>query len=242
VIRKRLSAALLGTILSLASVAVSAPAQAAPDDPDKIVGGRQVTQTYSFLVHVPGGCTGVLIHSRWVATAQHCPTPAEVRVGSSNRTSGGTVARVDAFSNLAGLDLKLLRLSSAVAQAPAIIPTRPPVVNNVVRVMGWGQSCPTPGCAGGQVTIARERDQTVAIESRCSEGFIDSTNEMCINSSACFGDSGGPVIDFPDPAANLVYGVISRGDADDCSLAHTIAVDLTQQRARISAIVGVLPT
>nr|WP_230415608.1 snapalysin family zinc-dependent metalloprotease [Micromonospora tarapacensis] len=57
-----------------------------------VVGGRPATENYPWLVYT-SGCAGTLIKANRVVTAKHCPTPSSVRVGSTNRSSGGTAAR-----------------------------------------------------------------------------------------------------------------------------------------------------
>jgi hypothetical protein len=242
-VRKRLRVALLGAFTALGVLAAAAPAQA-------IVGGRQATETYPFLAHYSVGgleCSGALIKSDWIATSQHCFPEAvrgavfTVRVGSNNRTSGGTTRRSLSVTLMTGLDLALVRLSSPVSQAPVPIAASPPLINNVVRVIGWGQTCGTPGC-GGLQNVARERDAVVTFENRCNSGFIDGTFEMCATTAGCYGDSGGPAVRSPNFDGNwFLHGIISRGTTEDCTLSNTIAVDMAVQRDLIASIVGGLP-
>jgi snapalysin len=236
VVLRKLSVGLQGAIVALGLLVAAAPAQA-------IVGGREVTETYPFLAHLSTGCGAVLIKSDWVVTAGHC-VPAgnpriSVRVGSRNKNSGGTSRQaVQAYVHR-GVDFALLRLESPVSQAPVVIASSPPLINNVVRVIGWGQTC--ANCGG--TTVARERDTVVTFENRCSPGGIDGVNELCTTAAACFGDSGGPMVRSPDVDGNwFLHGVVRGGDNADCAVGHTIGIDLAIQRATIGAVVGGLPT
>src|SRR5690606_27901249 len=87
-----------------------------------VVNARPATEDYPWLVYT-SGCTATLIKSNWVVTAKHCSTPSSVRVGSINRTSGGTVVRVSRAVNHPSIDVKLLQLASSVSYAPAPIPS-----------------------------------------------------------------------------------------------------------------------
>lgn len=105
-----------------------------------VVGGRPATENYPWLVYT-SGCTGTLIKANWVVTAKHCSTPSSVRVGSTNRSSGGTVVGVSRAVNHPSIDVKLFQLSSSVSYAPAPIPTSSGAVGTATRIIGWGQTC-----------------------------------------------------------------------------------------------------
>ncbi|MFJ6197756.1 S1 family peptidase [Micromonospora sp. NPDC092111] len=208
-----------------------------------IVGGGTVTENYPWLVYV-SGCTGTLIKANWAVTAKHCSTPSSVRVGSTNRTSGGTVVSVSRAVNHPSIDVKLLQLASSVSYAPAPIPTTSGAVGTATRIIGWGQSCATPGC-GSAPTVARELDTSIVADSRCSG--IDATYEICTNNTggvagACYGDSGGPQVRKVNGVWNLI-GATSRAgnNSSTCATGPSIYEDLPSIRTWINTQVGGLP-
>jgi len=230
-------------------LAVSAFAAAATQESDPgpqvlVVNGRPATENYTFMVYV-AGCTGSLIKSDWAVTAKHCPTPRSVRVGSVDRTTGGTVATVSRAVSSPTIDVKLLQLTSPVAHAPAVIPSTSGPVGTATRIIGWGQTCAQVGC-GGAPAIAHEIDTSIVADNRC--GGIDGPSEICTDnnggtSGACYGDSGGPQVRNVDGAWNLI-GVTSRaGNSDStCATAPSIYGDLPAIRSWIDAQVSGLPT
>ena len=207
-----------------------------------IVGGRPA-QAYSFLVYV-SGCTGTLIKANWAVTARHCPTPASVRVGSANRTSGGTVVRVTRAVNSPTIDVKLLQLASSVTYAPAPIPTSSGAVGTATRIIGWGQTCPTRGCGSAPVN-ANELDTSIVTDSRCSG--INGPYEICTNntngnSGACYGDSGGPQVRMISGRWNLIGATSRSGNGSAvCATGPSIYGDLPSIRGWINTQVGGLP-
>jgi snapalysin len=244
---RRLSAALLGTVLAAGSLALGAPAQAAPapppDGPQMIVGGQQASQNYSFLVYT-SGCTGSLVKANWVVTAAHCPTPSSVRVGSVNRTSGGTVVRVNGAVSHPRADVKLLRLAGSVGQAPAPIPTSSGAVGSATRIIGWGQTCPVRG-ACSTPTVAQELDTSIVADSRCLG--IDGPVEICTDNpggdaGACYGDSGGPQVRMINGRWNLIGATSRSGNGNPvCATGPSIYGDLPSIRTWINSQVGGLP-
>ncbi|WP_033340533.1 S1 family peptidase [Catenuloplanes japonicus] len=224
------------------SAAVAAPASE-PDVGILVVGGRPATENYPFMVYV-SGCTGSLIKNNWAVTAAHCSTPSSVRVGSVNRTSGGTVVSVTRAITHPRIDVKLLQLGSAVSYAPAPIPTTSGAVGTATRIIGWGQTCPTPGC-GSVPAVANELDTSIVADSRCSS--IDASYEICTNNTngtagACYGDSGGPQVRSVGGVWQLI-GVTSRAgnNSSTCATAPSIYGDLPSIRAWVNTQVGGLP-
>ncbi|SCG55603.1 snapalysin [Micromonospora echinaurantiaca] len=208
-----------------------------------VVGGRPATENYPWMVYV-SGCTGTLIKANWAVTARHCSTPSSVRVGSVNRSSGGTVVRVTRAVNHPTIDVKLLQLASSVSYAPAPIPTTSGAVGTATRIIGWGQTCPTRGC-GGAPTVANELDTSIVSDSRCIG--INGPYEICTNntngnSGACYGDSGGPQVRRINGVWNLIGATSRSGNNNSvCATGPSIYGDLPSIRSWINTQVGGLP-
>jgi secreted trypsin-like serine protease len=234
------AAGLLGI---LAPTAAAAAPPTAPPPSTQVVGGRQASENYSFMVYV-SGCTGSLIKANWAVTAAHCPTPASVRVGSIDRASGGTVVGVRRAVTHPRIDVKLFELASSVTHAPAPIPTTSGAVGTATRIIGWGQTCPQQGC-GSAPRVANELDTSIVTDSRCSS--IDAAYEICTNNTngtagACYGDSGGPQVRLINGRWALI-GATSRAgnNSSVCATAPSIYGDLPSIRSWIDQQVGGLP-
>jgi len=209
-----------------------------------IVNGRPASENYSFMVYV-GGCTGSLIKANWAVTARHCPTPSSVRVGSVDRTRGGTVVRVVRGVNNPTIDVKLLQLATSVSHAPAPIPTASGAPGTATRIIGWGQTCPRRGC-GSAPAIANELDTSIVPDSRCRG--INGPGEICTNNTngnagACYGDSGGPEVRRIDGRWALIGATSRSGNGSSvCATGPSIYGDLTSIRSWINTQVGGLPS
>jgi snapalysin len=267
------AAALLTTALAAPAQAAPAPstagsaaataAQAGPTTPDpsptsvasrtqgrarvietRVVGGTPASQAYPFLTYV-GGCTGSLITANWVVTARHCPSPSTVRVGSTNSGSGGTVASVSRTVNHPAFDVKLLQLSTSVGQAPVVIASTSGPVGTATRIIGWGLTCPTRGCAANPTT-AHELDTSIVADSLCTAG-VNATYEICTgnpgNKGACYGDSGGPQVKKVNGVWQLIGATSRAGDGGaTCAVTPSIYTDLPALRSWITRQVGTLPS
>ncbi|SCL34665.1 snapalysin [Micromonospora nigra] len=208
-----------------------------------VVGGRPATENYPWMVYT-SGCTGTLIKANWVVTAKHCPTPSSVRVGSVNRTSGGTVVRVIRAVNNPTIDVKLMQLASSVSYAPASIPTTSGAVGTATRIIGWGQTCAPRGC-GSAPTVAHELDTSIVSDTRCLG--INGRYEICTNntngnSGACYGDSGGPQVRRINGVWHLIGATSRAGNNNStCATGPSIYGDLPSIRTWINSQVGGLP-
>ncbi|MEV1146466.1 snapalysin family zinc-dependent metalloprotease [Micromonospora sp. NPDC049799] len=208
-----------------------------------VVGGRPATENYPWLVYT-SGCTGTLVKANWVVTARHCSTPSSVRVGSVNRTSGGTVVGVTRSVSHPTIDVKLLQLSSSVGYAPAPIPSTSGAVGTATRIIGWGLTCPYRGC-GSAPTVAHELDTSIVSDSRCIG--INGPYEICTNntggnSGACYGDSGGPQVRKINGVWNLIGATSRSGNNNStCATGPSIYGDLPSIRSWINTQVGGLP-
>lgn len=247
-------------LVAAASLALPAPASAAPaaestpahsatasstdDIGVQVVNGRPATENYPFLVYT-SGCTGSLIKANWVVTAKHCSNPSTVRVGSVNRTSGGTVVSVVRVVNHPTIDVKLFQLGSSVSYAPAPIPTSSGAVGTATRIIGWGLTCPVRGC-GSAPTIAYELDTSIVSDSSCLG--INGPYEICTNNpngnaGACYGDSGGPQVRMINGRWHLIGATSRAGNGNPvCATGPSIYSDLTAIRSWINTQVGGLPS
>ncbi|GAA4428912.1 S1 family peptidase [Actinokineospora soli] len=252
---------LLVGLVAAAATAFAAPTASAADGPVSplIVGGHDATQTYSFMVSLQsttGGhfCGGSLIKADWVVTAAHCvsgrtPASTQVRVGTTNRTSGGTVAKVSRIivhpSYRTTADIALVQLSTAVTEAPVRIAATSGAVGTATRIIGWGQTCPVRGGCGAPITL-QELDTSIVADNLCKGGRIDGATEICTENpggtaGACYGDSGGPQIKAVAGGWELI-GATSRagGRTSTCAVDPSIYSDVPAYRTWITGYTGAL--
>lgn len=228
----------------------------------KIVGGTNATQTYSFMGSIQdrrGGhhCGTTLISSDWAVTAGHCvldenqqpvdPSLMVLRFGSNDRSSGGQVVGVSKivvhpeYPSQGTHDIALMQLANPVPLAPAKIAGASPQPGTIVRLLGWGQTCPQPGCQQNAPRILQQLDVRV-LSAGCTAGF-DPSFELCLtgttNRTACYGDSGGPAL-VNTPSGVALVGATSRGGSDNpvCGSGNAIYTDVTAFRDFITQATG----
>lgn len=279
----RLVAACMAVLISLTVGLAPASAAAQPDQPPPsgttvspfIIGGHPASEAYSGIVSVQivrGGdpsfhtCTGTLVFGRWVQTAGHCavradgtPRPADmlhVRIGSTDRTSGGVDANVSEvlphaeFDWATGpdrvADTAMLRLDRYVQLQPFEIAPRVNTRGTAdVRLLGWGST--EPDGTGPLPVHLQELDTRLLPADRCAAGGI-TAGELCVanrygTDGPCFGDSGGPALQQVTAPRWQLVGIASREIGTHCGIGPAIYTDATAYRdwAYQVARTGVVP-
>ena len=219
-------------VLALLAFALLAPAApAAAQVEARIVGGTMVAAgDYPWQVAMlsAGGlqyCGGTLVAPDWVLTARHCEatTDEQVRLGSTNRTSGGQVIGIAEVKNhplsfpgtdteVPRYDVTMVRLDTAETDPVAVPLTAvTPGADDALwapgddlTVTGWGRTSD----GGNTTNNLREAVVPRVSDATCSSAYggdFSSSDMVCAGTGAtdtCQGDSGGPIIaptvDAPD--------------------------------------------
>jgi secreted trypsin-like serine protease len=243
-----------GLFAAVVFASIAAPmATAAPGggvyNPD-IVGGTPAP-AYSFMASMQSlsgshRCGASIVHANWAVTARHCvsgvsPSSLILRVGSNNRTSGGVVVSVTGLYSHPSADLAMMRIGTVpAAYAPIRIAATSGPIGTPTRIMGWGQTCPSPGGCGAPIQL-QQLDTSIVSDGLCSG--ISGASEICTNNpggtrGACYGDSGGPEIKSVSGAWQLIGATSRSGGGSICAVAPSIYVDVPYFRSWIQGITG----
>ncbi len=212
-------------------------------------------------------CAATLVSRMWAVTNAHCVTSPDggvmpaallhLRIGSHSRLDGGAVAGVSAVLPHASwdwatgpnpvADIAMLKLDRFVPMQPIEIAPRLGRRSAPTRLLGWGVTEPS-GQAPDIPVDLQELDTRILPPQRCTAGFI-SAGEICVNNphgtdGACYGDSGGPLLQKVTANRWQVVGGASRGTAEPfCGTAPTVYTDHTFYRTWIYTVMrtGAVP-
>jgi secreted trypsin-like serine protease len=256
------------TILALAPAMLIAACTTLDDHTatHEIIGGSPSTEPRPFSASIQLGgvhiCGGTLIAPRWVVTAGHCidflrQLPIDeirVRVGSLDRTDGGTLAPARrlvmhpdfTYDPIIVNDIGLIELARAAPYVPIAIAHDPGPLGATLRTMGWGcDHVPTEDDPCDRATfpaVLQELDLRLIDGAPCdSAGFTPGldlcTSPVVSGTQACGGDSGAPLLRRVGDHWKLV-GTTSRGVSGPvpCSGGFGVYTDVTAYRRWIAEV------
>lgn len=222
-IRKLLPVAAISA-LAVGTVFVSTNAFADNDDSDAgvgadIVGGAPVQDEKPWISALHNGgsftCTSSQVAAEWIITAAHCVEgdgEFSVRIGSLERSSGGTERTVDEVNIHPGYnwpenDIALLHLSEPYENTYAPMATAEDVeLGQDAVIYGWGSE--NPDWSGPLPEHLKYADGTN------SEEGCDTPGVVCVvgNGGVAGGDSGGPAfVKSPATGEYVQVGVCAIG-------------------------------
>ncbi|MEV0663827.1 S1 family peptidase [Actinomadura luteofluorescens] len=190
-IRKTL--VILGAAALAATGAPAAIAETGAAARPPIVGGHTVDEApWAASVYQSGAfaCSGTIIASTWVLTAQHCSRSDSitVRVGDVSRSRATTI-RVTRVVTSPNGDLALFQLQKPYKTTYSQLADTDPQAGSTNQICGWGRTKYPDGPTSDKLKCADVRVTSTS----CTDAY--GGRAMCsskINGYAWKGDSGGP--------------------------------------------------
>lgn len=195
-------------------------------------------------------CTGIVISEQWVLTTANCILRGNysVKIGGSDIHSGFNTSIDEVFLpngfrdpsvhvSENGKDFAAVRLKDSISFPEFVIlndDKSVPKAGSFAKVVGYGDVQEKVRSSDGRL---RQVDIPVKSEKQCPERFSAIADEIICagyqkgDCDACFGDGGGPLLQFDAEDRPVALGIIWAGKG--CARAGSIGVHL-----RVSSVVS----